>query len=96
MKNHKKGKTRKTGHHGPLRRSEGHPCYDVALRRSEGCLTEARLKGQKAPSPGLPRRSPATPRQSASLQRSNATAKSLFTVGSFRIFVSEHLVFVPR
>ena len=42
VKNRKKGKIRKTGHHGPLRRG-------VALRHSKGCLVAARPKGQKGP-----------------------------------------------
>ena len=64
-----KGANRKTGHHGPLRHSEGHPHHSVGLRRSEGCHAEVKCF---------------------------AAVKSLFTVRSFRIFVSEYLVFVPR
>ena len=51
VKNRKKGKTRKTGHYGPLCRSEGHPRRGVALDSSEGCLTAVRPKGHKGPSP---------------------------------------------
>ena len=62
VKNRKKERTRKTGHHEPLRRSEGHPCHDEVLRRSEGLPHRGEDEGpEKGPSGSL-RRSPATPR----------------------------------
>ena len=50
--NHKKEQREKLGKNGPLRHSEGHPRRGEnkgCLAAAKGCLTAARLKGQKRP-----------------------------------------------
>ena len=49
VKNRKKEITRKTGHHGPLYRSEGHPCRGEVLRCSEGLPRRGKAEGTKRP-----------------------------------------------
>ena len=73
-----------TRHFGPLRSSKGHHCRGEPLCCSEGCLAAARPKGKKAP--------PASLRYNEVLRRAVDTVN----MSHFRIFVSEHLVFVHQ
>ena len=78
VKNRKKERTRKTGHHGPLRYSEGHPRRGEVLRRSKGLPRRNKAKGpEKAPSCS-PRRSLATLRRSASPRRRHCSQRQKF------------------
>ena len=80
VKNHKKERTRKTEHHEPLRRNEGHPRCDEIVRRSKGLPHRGEVEGpEKAPS-GSPRRSPATPRRSASPRRRHYSQRQNFWI----------------
>ena len=78
VKNRKKERTRKTGHYGPLRCSEGHPHRGEVLCRSKGLPHHNEAEGpEKAPS-GSPRRSLATLRRSASPWRRHCSQRQKF------------------